>query len=188
MDLKVYTAHGGTVLSWYYLAKKIKETFFEDVLIFSSPGLATILVFRPTSSNLLTLDMFNYELTNVPTTTFDDNGEMRIATSKSILKKKLEIKHSSRELRKPDVGVIDGCAIPWCIHWPWSCTLHDFINCFWHYVSQRLYTSTCKWYSIDVTSTVSRVVPERVEQVQSMELVNQIWQHRSQLSKQYWPM
>jgi hypothetical protein len=52
-------------------------------------------------------DVFSHELAPLPTSMFEDDGNMRIATSKSMLKKKLQITQSERASLKPDVIIID---------------------------------------------------------------------------------
>ena len=47
-------------------------------------------------------DLFNYELAPLPTSMFDDNGNMRIST-KSVLKNKLQVTQSTRASVKPNV-------------------------------------------------------------------------------------
>ena len=83
-------------------------------------------------------DLFNYELAPLPTSMFDDNGNMRISTSKSVLKNKLQVAQSTRALVKPNVIIIAGCAILWCLHWPSNATIQDYVDSFWHYLSRRL--------------------------------------------------
>ena len=56
-------------------------------------------------------DLFNYEVASLPTSMFDDNGNMRISTSKSVLKNKLQVTQSTRASVKPNAIIIDGCAI-----------------------------------------------------------------------------
>ena len=52
---KTYTTHGGTNLSRAQLIQQISDVFADDLLIFSSPGLANIILFRNTASKLLRL-------------------------------------------------------------------------------------------------------------------------------------
>ena len=47
-------------------------------------------------------DLFNYELASLPTSVFDDNGIMRISTSKSVLKNKLQVTQSTQASVKPN--------------------------------------------------------------------------------------
>ena len=68
----------------------------------------------------------SHELSPVPISMFSDDGEMRIATSKSILKKNLQVTHSLRTGAKPEVAILDACAILWCIYWPANGTVQMF--------------------------------------------------------------
>ncbi|KAG0722059.1 hypothetical protein GWK47_045188 [Chionoecetes opilio] len=54
-------------------------------------------------------ELFSHELAPVPTSMFEDNGDMRITKSKSSLKQKLRLEQSSRILPAPETTVIDGC-------------------------------------------------------------------------------
>lgn len=56
-------------------------------------------------------DVLNYELAPVPTSMFEDNGDMRITKSKSTLKKKLGIEVSNRIYPQPKSVILDGCAV-----------------------------------------------------------------------------
>ena len=58
-----------------------------------------------------------YELAYVPTSGFKNNGDMRICTTKSNMKK-IQVEHTSRGVTVPDATILDGCAIFWIIHWP----------------------------------------------------------------------
>ena len=57
---------------------------------------------------------------------FEDNGDMRITTTKSTLKKKLQVERSSRPECSPQVRIIDGCALLLVVQWPASGTAQDF--------------------------------------------------------------
>ena len=52
---KAYIAHGGTILSRGKLVKQLAEMLSEEIVVFSSPGLANILLFLSTDSDLLRL-------------------------------------------------------------------------------------------------------------------------------------
>ena len=75
-------------------------------------------------------DLFNYELAPLPTSMFDDNGNMRISTSKSVPKNKLQVAQSTRASIKPNVIIIDGCVIIWCLNWPSNATIQDYVDSF----------------------------------------------------------
>ena len=64
-------------------------------------------------------------------------GDMRTATGKSSLKKKLKVTVSSRHVQDVEVTIIDGCAILWCIHWPCKGTVQDYIDNFCSYVMNK---------------------------------------------------
>lgn len=70
-------------------------------------------------------EVLTYELSPVPASLFDDNGTMRVQ-SKSILKSKLQVEHSSRTADPPDTVIIDGCAMLWAVHWPSSGSVEDY--------------------------------------------------------------
>ena len=91
-------------------------------------------------------DLFNYELAPLPTSMFDDNGNMRISTSKSVLKNKLQVTKSTRASIKPNVIIIYGFAILWCLYWSSDAIIQDYEDSFWYYVSRRL--NRCDVYLI----------------------------------------
>jgi hypothetical protein len=68
---------------------------------------------------------------------FKDDGEMRIATTKSDLKKKLQVAVSSRTVDKVDATVIDGCALLWSVHWPEKGTVKDYVDNICGYVMRK---------------------------------------------------
>ena len=61
-------------------------------------------------------DLFSHELAPIPTALFLDDGSMRPASSKSKLKNYLQVEESSCTGGKPDLIVLDGCAILWTIN------------------------------------------------------------------------
>ena len=52
-----------------------------------------------------------HELAYVPTSSFKDNGEIRICTTKSKMKKKIQVEHTSRGVKVPNATILDVCAI-----------------------------------------------------------------------------
>ena len=78
-------------------------------------------------------EVLKYELSPVPPSLFQDNGDMRITKSKSVLKQKLQVEHSSR-LSDPHSVIIDGCAALWVIKWPAKGTVTDFARNFMDYL------------------------------------------------------
>ena len=68
-------------------------------------------------------DVLGNEIAPVPTSMFDDTGDMRIAKSKSTLRKILQVEVSDRDAGGANVSVLDGSAIVWVVPWPvpWVC-------------------------------------------------------------------
>jgi hypothetical protein len=62
-------------------------------------------------------NLFEYELSPIPASLFDDDGHMR-QTNKSVLKNKLKVECSTRSIEHPKVLIIDGCALLWTVAWP----------------------------------------------------------------------
>ena len=87
-------------------------------------------------------DVFSHELAPVPTSMFEDSGDMRITKSKSTLKRKLQVQQSSRTLPTPETIVVDGCAILWTIQWPKHGTVQEYVNNVLEYIFGNLWYST----------------------------------------------
>ena len=60
-------------------------------------------------------DVLGQELAPVPTSMFDDTSDMRIAKSKSTLKKILQVEVSDRVAGGANVSVLSGLAILWVV-------------------------------------------------------------------------
>ena len=73
----------------------------------------------------------------VPPSMFEDNGDMRITKSKSVLKKKIRVEISDRN-PMPDTIIINGCAVMWVIPWPFIGTLEDFVLNVIVYLGEKL--------------------------------------------------
>ena len=72
-------------------------------------------------------DVLGHELAPVPTSMFDDTGDMRIAKSKSTLKKILQVEVSDRVAGGANVSVLGGSAILWVVPWPADGSVKDYI-------------------------------------------------------------
>jgi len=83
-------------------------------------------------------DVLSYELSPVPSSMFEDNGDMRITTTKSTLKKKLQVERSSGLVRRPQGTIIDGCTLLLVLQWLASGTVQDFANNFSKNIINRL--------------------------------------------------
>ncbi len=81
-------------------------------------------------------EVLSCELSPVPTSLFNDSGEMRISKSKSDLKFQTKIDVSVRHVpEEVPCSVIDGCALLWIPHWPASSPTNqpivmDYVNKF----------------------------------------------------------
>ena len=95
-----------------------------------------------------------HELSPVPTSMFDDEAKMRIATMKSTLKKKLQVTLSQRLVEKAEVEILDGCAILWVINWPNKGTVADFVtmNVMKRVASQDTYLIFDRYFDFSIKS------------------------------------
>ena len=82
-------------------------------------------------------DVLEYELSPVPTSLFEDSGEMRTPKAKSTLKRKLQVDAESVGVRT--CVILDGCAILWVIHWPTTGTVADYVKNFVAYIQRLLH-------------------------------------------------
>ena len=80
-------------------------------------------------------DVLGREFAPVPTSMFDDTGDMRIAKSKSTLKKILQVKVSDRVAGGANVNVLGGSAK---VHWPAHGSVKDYIANFKCAIEKRL--------------------------------------------------
>ena len=123
--------------------KKIKiegEHVYDTNLIYSRVlGLQTV-------RDINLQDVMKYELAPIPTSIFEENGDMHITKTKSVLKKKLQVEISDRMCSTPSAIIIDGCAILWVIQWPTKATVEDFIVNLIAFLNEKL--KSCDTYLI----------------------------------------
>jgi hypothetical protein len=81
------------------------------------------------------------ELTAYPPSMFNADGQMRIATGKSALKKLLQVEVSDRSTSSPTAMVVDVSALLWTLHWPANGTVETFVEIFKTWVSNCLTTT-----------------------------------------------
>ena len=87
-------------------------------------------------------DVLSHELAGIPTSMFDEKtGGMRITSSKSTLKKKLQVEVSNRTSSQAECIVLDGCAVLWVIAWPDRGVVQDFVKNVLTYVTGYLQTA-----------------------------------------------
>ena len=84
--------------------------------------------------------LLSHELSPIPTSMFDDKGQMRSAKMKSSLKNELKIESSGRFSENlVDAIFLDGCAVLWAIPWPsGAATVQTYIANFRSYILQQL--------------------------------------------------
>ena len=88
-----------------------------------------------------------HELAHLPTTLFADSGDMQISTSKSTLKRYMQIEVSSRVAHEEvEVTVIDRCALLWIPGWPAVGNIQTYIDAFKHKIAGKL--SKCDVYLV----------------------------------------
>ena len=80
------------------------------------------------SANQIDLDVFNYELAPFPTSIFEDSGEPRFTKSKSVLKNKLKVQVSSRNIKPDPVVTYGGGMLYYAVHWPKWGLVSEFID------------------------------------------------------------
>lgn len=83
-------------------------------------------------------EVLSYELAAVPSSMFNEAGEMRITKSKSTLKTKLQVELTDRRSILPDAIVLDGCAVLWVIRWPTHGLVQDYIKNLVDYIASHL--------------------------------------------------
>ena len=90
-------------------------------------------------------NVLSHELSPVPSSLFNDAGEMRICKSKADLKNKTKVEVSARGkgTEHTPYVVLDGCALLWIPKWPASgvtqqATVDDFVNKFQNQIGSRL--------------------------------------------------
>jgi hypothetical protein len=89
-------------------------------------------------------DVLSSELSPVPTSLFDDSGDMRTPKSKADLKNLTKVEISARHVTQElPCTVIDGCALLWIPNWPSFSptkqpTVMDFVRKFKGQLEERL--------------------------------------------------
>ena len=85
--------------------------------------------------------MFSTELSEVVTSLFQANGEIRLATDKSKLMQRLASYKSYRTIPKPDTVIIDGVAMLWAMYWPADGKVCDLVSGVASYLACELTSS-----------------------------------------------
>ena len=81
---------------------------------------------QSSARDLYTTTLMGYELSPIPMSMCDENGNMRDAKTKSNLKTSLKVDVSRRPAEQDvQATFLDGCAVLWVVPWPIS--VHDYI-------------------------------------------------------------
>ena len=83
-------------------------------------------------------DVLKFELSSIPFSLFENNGQIRVSKSKSDLKKALQVEMSLRLQPKSNVAIIDVCAQLWAASWPTNGTVEDLGDALHHLVLSYL--------------------------------------------------
>ena len=75
-----------------------------------------VIALQMTNANIEVKVLFSYELAPLPTSMFNEFGEIRVDKSKANLRKLLAKEVSAQNISKPDLVVLDGCAILWSVN------------------------------------------------------------------------
>ena len=93
-----------------------------------------------TNAAMTVENVFKHELAPVPTSIFNDDGDLRPEKSKADMKRTLESKVSTRTMNKPELTIIDGSAISWVVNWPTKASVVDYLQSFSSYILPKLAT------------------------------------------------
>ena len=106
-------------------------------------------------------DSLAHEHARVPSPLFTDSGELRTASSKSVLKTNTaQLLSARRAQENVDVIVIDGSAYLWISSWPASGTIQHYIEKFRYHIGQM--------YSLHFTDTKSTALRKPLEHQEAL--------------------
>ena len=83
-------------------------------------------------------NVLKYELAPIPTSMFPNNGEMRLATSKSTLKDTFKVEVTGRYTPKATSVIVDGSATLWVVQWPTQGTVQYLVGNVVYYVMGKM--------------------------------------------------
>ena len=120
------------------------------------------------SNNQVDLEnVFGYELAPFPTSIFEESGYLRFTKSKSVLKNKLKVEVSSRNI-KPDAVVIDGGGMLYsAVHWPKEGLVREFVDGVTSYIFKILKAS-------DVYLAFDRYVDSNIKSATRLQRIGNI--------------
>ena len=86
-------------------------------------------------------DSSKYELSPVPLSRVDQNGDVKLAKQKADLKNRLKEEVPKRTSLTENVVVLDGCALLWSVHQPKAGNFKYLVNVFKDYAMKLLHKS-----------------------------------------------
>ena len=101
------------------------------------------LALQATSRKIDTQTLLSHELSSYPLSLFDDSGEMRLCSSKAVLKTKTHVEMLGKNISSLECRVLDGYAILWVIQWPSNtgkekAQVKDFIDSFVSFILYKM--------------------------------------------------
>ena len=111
---------------------------WEHVIIEQESIYARVISLLVSQQDLNFQEVLATELAAYPPSMFQADGQMRVATGKSALKKNLQVEISQRLTTGPTVRVIDVSAVLWTVDWPAHGTVDSFISNFKRWLSRQL--------------------------------------------------
>lgn len=127
-----------------------KERVYDQELIY-----ARVIGLLASSREINFDDVLAFELAAYPPSMFNPDGEMKIATSKSALKHKLQVTISERTCPVHDTVIYDVSALLWVITWP-SDRLQVYVDAFKAFVHRSLQDA-------DVILVFDRYFPDSIK-------------------------
>ena len=127
-----------TVVTMKEMKKKVKT---RDVVVYSTEVIYSRVMCFLNAKQIDLKDLFKYELSPVPLSLFNENGDIRLAKEKADLKNTLKEKVSLQACLSENAVVSDGCALLWSVHWPKAGNVSNLVNVFKDYVMTFLHKS-----------------------------------------------
>ena len=118
--------------------KKGKQQKKEIVELYNSELLFSRVMYLLSINQIEVDNLFDYKLSPIPTSLFNDDGEARYPKNKADLKLDLKVEVSTRNV-VADAVFIDGCAmLHAAIYWPKGGTVQDLLNGVRNYIQKFL--------------------------------------------------
>lgn len=111
------------------IMKTDKKCVIGNVEAYSTEAIYARIICLMSTTDIKIEDVLKYELAPVPTSLFDENGDIRACTRKSEFKNALQVDVSNRSILC-DTIVLDGNAILWSLSWPSKGLVEDLLSTF----------------------------------------------------------